>query len=113
MEINKDRKFNEKKKNLIDLIKGYSYSLQYLTFISGFLLITIGLIVILFLRDIQSTGIILTIIGAISLIISTIFNLSKIKNYLISSKGAYGANTLFILIGVVVISLIISLLSMA
>jgi len=108
MEINKDRKFNEKKKNLIDLIKGYSYSIQYLTFISGFLLITIGLIVILFLRDIQSTGIILTIIGAISLIISTIFNLSKIKNYLISSKGAYGANTLFILIGVVVISLIIN-----
>ena len=108
MEINKDRKFNEKKKNLIDLIKGYSYSIQYLTFISGFLLITIGLIVILFLRDIQSAGIILTIIGAISLIISTIFNLSKIKNYLISSKGAYGANTLFILIGVVVISLIIN-----
>ena len=65
------------------MIKGYSYSIQYLTFISGFLLITIGLIVILFLRDIQSTGIILTIIGAISLIISTIFNLSKIKNYLI------------------------------
>ena len=108
MEINKDRKFNEKKRNLIDLIKGYSYPIQYLTFISGFLLITIGLIVILFLRDIQSTGIILTIIGAISLIISTIFNLSKIKNYLISSKGAYGANTLFILIGVVVISLIIN-----
>ncbi len=108
MEINKDRKFNKKKRNLIDLIKGYSYSIQYLTFISGFLLITIGLIVILFLRDIQSTGIILTITGAISLIISTIFNLSKIKNYLISSKGAYGANTLFILIGVVVISLIIN-----
>ena len=108
MEINKDRKFNEKKRNIIDLIKGYSYSIQYLTFISGFLLVTIGLIVILFLRDIQSTGIILTITGAISLIISTIFNLSKIKNYLTSSKGAYGANTLFILIGVVVISLIIN-----
>ena len=106
MEINKDRKFNEGKKNLIDLIKGYSFSIQYLTFISGFLLIAIGLIVVLFLRDIQSAGIILIIIGIISLIISTIFNLSKIKNYLISSKGVYGVNTVLILIGVVLISLI-------
>ena len=106
MEINKDRKFNDGKKNLIDLIKGYSFSIQYLTFISGFLLIAIGLIVVLFLRDIQSAGIILIIIGIISLIISTIFNLSKIKNYLISSKGVYGVNTVLILIGVVLISLI-------
>ena len=79
MEINKDRKFNNEKKSLTNLIKGYSYSIQYITFISGFLLIAIGLIVALFLRDIQSTGIILISIGAISLIISTIFNLSKIK----------------------------------
>ena len=108
MEINKDRKFNNEKKSLTNLIKGYSYSIQYITFISGFLLIAIGLIVALFLRDIQSTGIILIIVGAISLIISTIFNLSKIKKFLISSKGAYGANTLFILIGVIIISLIIN-----
>jgi len=108
MEINKDRKFNNEKKSLSNLIKGYSYSIQYITFISGFLLIAIGLIVALFLRDIQSTGIILIIVGAISLIISTIFNLSKIKKFLISSKGAYGANTLFILIGVIIISLIIN-----
>jgi len=108
MEINKDRKFNNEKKSLSNLIKGYSYSIQYITFISGFLLIAIGLIVALFLRDIQSTGIILIIVGAISLLISTIFNLSKLKNFLISSKGAYGANTLFILIGVIIISLIIN-----
>ena len=108
MEINKDRKFNNEKKSLTNLIKGYSYSIQYITFISGFLLIAIGLIVALFLRDIQSTGIILIIVGAISLLISTIFNLSKLKNFLISSKGAYGANTLFILIGVIIISLIIN-----
>lgn len=108
MEINKDRKFNNEKKSLSNLIIGYSYSIQYITFISGFLLIAIGLIVALFLRDIQSTGIILIIVGAISLLISTIFNLSKLKNFLISSKGAYGANTLFILIGVIIISLIIN-----
>ena len=108
MEINKDRKFNNEKKSLSNLIKGYSYSIQYITFISGFLLIAIGLIVALFLRDIQSTGIILIIVGAISLLISTIFNLSKLKKFLISSKGAYGANTLFILIGVIIISLIIN-----
>ena len=108
MEINKDRKFNNEKKSLTNLIQGYSYSIQYITFISGFLLIAIGLIVALFLRDIQSTGIILISVGAISLIISTIFNLSKIKKILISSKGAYGANTLFILIGVIIISLIIN-----
>ena len=66
------------------------------------------MIVVLFLRDIQSTGIILISAGVFSLIISTIFNLSKIKNFLISSKGAYGANTLFILIGVIIISLIIN-----
>ena len=108
MEINKDRKFNNEKKSLSNLIIGYSYSIQYITFISGFLLIAIGLIVALFLRDIQSTGIILIIVGAISLLISTIFNLSKIKKFLISSKGAYGANTLFILIGVIIISLIIN-----
>ena len=108
MEINKDRKFNNEKKSLTNLIKGYSYSIQYITFISGFLLIAIGLIVALFLRDIQSTGIILIIVGAISLLISTIFNLSKLKKFLISSKGAYGANTLFILIGVIIISLIIN-----
>ena len=108
MEINKDRKFNNEKKSLSNLIIGYSYSIQYITFISGFLLIAIGLIVALFLRDIQSTGIILIIVGAISLLISTIFNLSKLKKFLISSKGAYGANTLFILIGVIIISLIIN-----
>tara|TARA_B100000941_G_scaffold105229_1_gene73596 strand:+ start:4831 stop:6594 length:1764 start_codon:yes stop_codon:yes gene_type:complete len=108
MEINKDRKFKHEKKSFIDLIKSYSYSIQYVTFISGFTLIVIGLIVAIFLRDIQSTGVLIIGIGLLSLLISIIFNLPKIRNYLISSKGAYGANTLFMLIGVILISIIIN-----
>jgi len=108
MEINKDRKFKHEKKSFIDLIKSYSYSIQYVTFISGFTLIVIGLIVAIFLRDIQSTGVLIIGIGLLSLLISVIFNLPKIRNYLISSKGAYGANTLFMLIGVILISIIIN-----
>jgi len=104
----KERKFSNDKKNLFDSLKNYSYSIQYITMISGLIIMFIGLVILLFLRDIQLTGIILFILGLISLGISTVLNISNIKKFLFSSKGAYSANTFFILIGAVAISLLIN-----
>tara|TARA_B100000902_G_C27299565_1_gene911988 strand:+ start:267 stop:2027 length:1761 start_codon:yes stop_codon:yes gene_type:complete len=104
----KERKFNNDKNNLFDSLKNYSYSIQYISMISGLIIMFIGLIILLFLRDIQLTGIILFVLGLISLAISTILNISKIKKFLFSSKGIYSANTFFILIGAIAISLLIN-----
>ena len=104
----KERKFSNDKKNLFDSLKNYSYSIQYITMISGLIIMFIGLVILLFLRDIQLTGIILFILGLISLGISTVLNISNIKKFLFSSKGAYSANTFFILIGAIAISLLIN-----
>ncbi|MFL2642721.1 MAG: Gldg family protein, partial [Dehalococcoidia bacterium] len=46
--------------------------------------------------------------GLLSITISVIFNISKIKIFLFSSKGLYSANTFFILIGTLIISILIN-----
>ena len=103
-----ERKFNNNRSNLFNLIKNYSYSIQYLSFITGIIMSAAGLLIVLFLRDIQFTGIILIVLGLLSIAISAIFNISKIKIFLFSSKGLYSANTFFILIGTLIISILIN-----
>ena len=51
-----ERKFDNDGTKLLDFIKNYSYSIQYLSFITGIIMSILGLIIILFLRDIQFTG---------------------------------------------------------
>ena len=68
-----ERKFNNDKSGLLNLIKNYSYSIKYLSFITGIIMLIAGLVIILFLRDIQTSGIILSVLGLIFIIISTIF----------------------------------------
>ncbi len=103
-----ERKFNNNRSSLFNLIKNYSYSIQYLSFITGIIMSVVGLLIILFLRDIQFSGIILITLGLLSITISAIFNISKIKIFLFSSKGIYSANTFFILIGALIISILIN-----
>ena len=103
-----ERKFNNNRIGIFNFIKNYSYSIQYLSFIAGIIMSLIGLIIILFLRDIQFSGIILIALGLVSIAISAILNISKIKIFLFSSKGLYSANTFFILIGTLIISILIN-----
>ena len=103
-----ERKFNNNRIGIFNFIKNYSYSIQYLSFIAGIIMSLIGLIIILFLRDIQFSGIILITLGLASIAISAILNISKIKIFLFSSKGTYSANTFFILIGTLIISILIN-----
>ena len=103
-----ERKFDNDGAKPIDFIKNYSYSIQYLSFIAGIIMSIVGLIIILFLRDIQFTGIILISLGIASIALSAIFNIKKIKVFLFSSKGLYSANTFFILVGVLIISILIN-----
>ena len=103
-----ERKFNNNRIEIFNFIKNYSYSIQYLSFIAGIIMSLIGLIIILFLRDIQFSGIILIALGLVSIAISAILNISKIKIFLFSSKGLYSANTFFILIGTLIISILIN-----
>ena len=103
-----ERKFNNNKSGFLNLIKNYSYSIKYLSFISGIIMLIVGLVIILFLRDIQTSGIILSVLGLIFIIISTIFNIAKIKLFLFSSKGKYSANTFFILLGTLIISVLVN-----
>ena len=103
-----ERKFNNNRIGIFNFIKNYSYSIQYLSFIAGIIMSLIGLIIILFLRDIQFSGIILIALGLVSISISAILNISKIKIFLFSSKGLYSANTFFILIGTLIISILIN-----
>ena len=71
-----ERKFNNNRSSLFNLIKNYSYSIQYLSFITGIIMSVVGLLIILFLRDIQFSGIILITLGLLSITISAIFNIS-------------------------------------
>ena len=103
-----ERKFNNDKSGLLNLIKNYSYSIKYLSFITGIIMLIAGLVIILFLRDIQTSGFILSVLGLIFIIISTIFNIAKIKLFLFSSKGKYSANTFFILLGTLIISVLVN-----
>ena len=103
-----ERKFNNNRIEIFNFIKNYSYSIQYLSFTAGIIMSLIGLIIILFLRDIQFSGIILIALGLVSIAISAILNISKIKIFLFSSKGLYSANTFFILIGTLIISILIN-----
>ena len=82
-----ERKFDNDSAKPLDFIKNYSYSIQYLSFIAGIIMSILGLIIILFLRDIQFTGIILISLGIASITLSAIFNIKKIKIFLFSSKG--------------------------
>ena len=103
-----ERKFNDNSLNILNFIKNYSYSIQYLSLITGIIMTFVGLVIILFLRDIQFSGIILIAVGLVSVLISTILNISKLKIFLFSSKGLYSANTFFILIGTLIISILIN-----
>ena len=103
-----ERKFDNDGAKPLDFIKNYSYSIQYLSFVSGIIMSIVGLMIIIFLRDIQFTGIILISLGIASIALSAIFNIKKIKVFLFSSKGLYSANTFFILVGVLIISILIN-----
>ncbi len=94
---------NSKSRKIIDLIKDYSYSIQYISLTFGLLATILGLIIIVFLRGIQFSGFLVFFIGMIAIILSLIINLGSIKRALFSSRGAYGANTIFILIATVFI----------
>ena len=43
-----ERKFDNDGTKLLDFIKNYSYSIQYLSFITGIIMSILGLIIILF-----------------------------------------------------------------
>ena len=104
MEVKNNRgEINNESKKIIDLLKNYSYSIQYISFAFGVLATFLGLIIIIFLRDIQFSGFIVLSIGILSFILSLLLNITNIKRTIFSSKGAYGANTIFILIATIFI----------
>jgi hypothetical protein len=94
---------NSESKKIISLIKDYSYSIQYISLAFGVLATILGLIIIIFLRGIQFSGFLVLSIGILAFILSLIINISSIKRAIFSSKGAYGANTIFILIATIFI----------
>ena len=52
MEVKNNRgEINNESKKIIDLLKNYSYSIQYISFAFGVLATFLGLIIIIFLRD--------------------------------------------------------------
>ena len=104
MEI--ERKPKQKISNnikLFDLIKNYSYSVQYVSFIFGLLTLFTGTALLIFVRDLQLSGIIIILAGSISLGLSVLINIKNISGHLFSSRGLYGANTFFILIALLFI----------
>ena len=94
---------NTDSKKLLDLFKNYSYSIQYIAFAFGSATFLIGLMILIFFRDIQSSGVIIVSLGIASLIISLILNATNIGKGLLTFRGLYGINTFFILIAVIFI----------
>ena len=94
---------NTDSKKLLDLFKNYSYSIQYIAFAFGSASFLIGLMILIFFRDIQSSGVIIVALGIASLIISLILNVTNIGKGLLTFRGLYGINTFFILIAVIFI----------
>ena len=104
MEVEKRRKQKSNKKvNVINLIKNYSYSVQYVSFIFGLLSLSLGIVLLIFVRDLQLSGTIIIFAGATSLALSILINIKNISGHLFSSRGLYGANTFFILIALLFI----------
>ena len=102
MKNNRGEIKNETRK-IIDLIKDYSYSIQYISLAFGVLATIFGILIIVFLRGIQFSGFLVLSIGIFAFILSLVINLSSIKKAIFSSRGAYGANTIFILIATIFI----------
>ena len=102
MKNNRGEIKNETRK-IIDLIKDYSYSIQYISLAFGVLATIFGILIIVFIRGIQFSGFLVLSIGIFAFILSLVINLSSIKKAIFSSRGAYGANTIFILIATIFI----------
>jgi ABC-type uncharacterized transport system involved in gliding motility auxiliary subunit len=104
MEVEKRPKQKSSKNiNIFKVIKNYSYSVQYVSFIFGLLSVFLGLVLLIFIRDLQLSGTIIIIAGSISLSLSVLLNMKNISGQLLSSRGLYGANTFFILIALLFI----------